>query len=140
MIYIGKFLHTTSQQEKKESDRRHGEFNLIITAEDKKDALAKFKERIIEMQASTDLFEGKSTVYLEHVLEMKAVPKGRAVLFNFQSVVGDPVMPSISCQAPSGDTDGCKIVDWQKNRPGFDGSAVIPFMNFGNVAQGRVDG
>jgi len=131
MIYLGKFLHTTSQQAKKESDRRHGEFNLIVTAADKKDAMAKFKERITEMQASTDFFEGASNVYLEHVLEMKSVPKERAVLFNFQSVVGDPVMPMISCQAPSGDTDGCKILDWQKNRPGFDGNAVIPFMDFG---------
>ena len=131
MIYIGKFLHTTGQEARKESDRRHGEFNLIVTAEDKKDALAKFKDRIREMQASTDFFAGASNVYLEHILEMKAVPKTRAVLFDFQSVAGDPVMPMITCQAPSGDTDGCRILDWQKNRPGFDGNAVIPFMNFG---------
>jgi len=131
MIYIGKFLHTTSQQAQKEFDRRHGEFNLIVAAEDKKDAIVKFKARITEMQASTDFFEGDSKVYIEHVLEMKAIPKAKAVLFNFQSMVGDPVIPSISCQSPSGDTDGCKILDWQKNRPGFDGNAVIPFMSFG---------
>jgi hypothetical protein len=130
MIYIGKFLHTSSQQKRKESDRRHGEFHLVVSAEDQKDALAKFKARIAEMQTTTDFFEGASAVYLEHVLEMKSVPKSRAVLFDFQSVVGDPALPSISCQAPSGDTDGCKIVDWQKNRPGFDGSAVIPFATF----------
>jgi hypothetical protein len=131
MIYLGKFLHTTSQQAKKESERRHGEFNLIVTARDKKGALAKFKERITEMQASTDFFEGASSVYLEHILEMEAIPRERAVLFNFQSMIGDPVMPMISCQAPSGDTDGCKILDWQKNRPGFDGNAAIPFVHFG---------
>jgi hypothetical protein len=130
MIYIGKFLHTSSQQKRKESDRRHGEFHLIVSAEDQKDALARFKARIAEMQTTTDFFEGASAVYLEHVLEMKSVPKSRAVLFDFQSVVGDPALPSISCQAPSGDTDGCKIVDWQKNRPGFDGNAVIPFATF----------
>ena len=33
MIYIGKFLHATNQQETEESERRHGEFNLIIEAE-----------------------------------------------------------------------------------------------------------
>jgi hypothetical protein len=130
MIYVGKFLHTSSQQKRKESDRRHGEFHLIVSAGDQKEALAKFKERIADMQSSTDFFEGVSTVYLEHILEMKAVPKTRAVLFDFQSVVGDPDLPTISCQAPSGDTDGCKIVDWQKNRPGFDGRAVIPFVTF----------
>jgi hypothetical protein len=135
MIYIGKFLHTSSQQARKESGRRHGEFNLIVSAEDQKDALAKFKERITDMQTSTDFFEGASNVYLEHVLEMKTVPKTRAVLFDFQSVAGDPAMPMISCQAPSGGTDGCKIVDWQKNRPGFDGHAAIPFVKFGSPAR-----
>jgi hypothetical protein len=130
MIYIGKFLHTSSQQKRKESGRRHGEFHLIVSAADQKEALVRFKERIAEMQTTTDFFEGASAVYLEHVLEMKSVPKSRAVLFDFQSVVGDPALPSISCQAPSGDTDGCKIVDWQKNRPGFDGNAVIPFVKF----------
>jgi hypothetical protein len=33
MFYIGKFLHMTNQQETEESERRHGEFNLIIQAE-----------------------------------------------------------------------------------------------------------
>ena len=31
MIYIGKFLHTTNQQEKNEDKRRHGEFNLVVS-------------------------------------------------------------------------------------------------------------
>jgi hypothetical protein len=130
MIYIGKFLHTTNQQEKNESRRRHGEFNLLVSAEDKKAAVEKFRDRIAEAQKSTDLFEGDSQIYLVHILEMKRLPKDRAQLFNFQSVVGDPDMPTISCQAPSADNDGCRIVDWQKNRPGVDGQAAIPFMTF----------
>ena len=130
MIYIGKFLHTTNQQEKNESRRRHGEFNLLVSAEDKKAAVEKFRARIAEAQKSTDLFEGDSQIYLVHILEMKRLPKDRAQLFNFQSVVGDPDMPTISCQAPSADNDGCRIVDWQKNRPGVDGQAAIPFMTF----------
>jgi hypothetical protein len=130
MIYIGKFLHTTNQQEKNESRRRHGEFNLLVSAEDKKAAVEKFRDRIAEAQKSTDLFEGDSQIYLVHILEMQRLPKDRAQLFNFQSVVGDPDMPTISCQAPSADNDGCRIVDWQKNRPGVDGQAAIPFMTF----------
>ena len=130
MIYIGKFLHTTNQQEKNESRRRHGEFNLLVSAEDKKAAVEKFRDRIAEAQKSTDLFEGDSQIYLAHILEMQRLPKDRAQLFNFQSVVGDPDMPTISCQAPSADNDGCRIVDWQKNRPGVDGQAAIPFMTF----------
>jgi hypothetical protein len=130
MIYIGKFLHTTNQHEKTESKRRHGEFNVLISAEDKKTAVEKFKARIAEAHESTDLFEGDSQIYLVHILEMKSIPKDRAQLFNFQSIVGDPGMPTISCQAPTADTDGCRIVDWQKNRPGVDGQAAIPFMTF----------
>ena len=130
MIYVGKFLHTTNQQEKTESKRRHGEFNLLVSADDKKAAVEKFKTRISEAHKSTDLFEGDSQIYLVHILELKRIPKDRAQLFNFQSVVGDPDMPTISCQAPSADTDGCRIVDWQRNRPGVDGQTAIPFMTF----------
>ena len=46
MIYIGKFLHATNQQRTKEENRRHGEFNLIIEADDEQTAVDKFKERI----------------------------------------------------------------------------------------------
>jgi hypothetical protein len=39
-------------------------------------------------------------------------------------------MPVISCQAPAGETDGCRILDWQQNRPGVDGQAAVPFIKF----------
>ena len=32
MIYIGKFLHATNQQNKSRSKRRHGEFSLLVSA------------------------------------------------------------------------------------------------------------
>lgn len=130
MIYIGKFLYTTNQQAKDESRRRHGEFNLLVAAQDKNAALANFKKRIDDARMSTGFFEGDSLVYLIHMLEMEEVPSDRAKMFNFQSVAGDPVMPIISCQAPSGEGDGCRILDWQKNRPGVDGQAATPFMQF----------
>ena len=131
MIYIGKFVYTTNQQAKDETLRRHGEFNLLVTAKDKNAASAIFRERIDEARASTEFFEGESLIYLIHILEMDEAPSDRAKMFNFQSVAGDPVMPIISCQAPSGEGDGCRILDWQKNRPGVDGQAATPFMQFG---------
>jgi hypothetical protein len=130
MIYIGKFLYTTNQQVKDETRRRHGEFNLLVSAKDKNAALENFKKRIDDARASTGFFEGDSLVYLIHMLEMEEVPSDRAKMFNFQSVAGDPVMPIISCQAPSGEGDGCRILDWQKNRPGVDGQSATPFMQF----------
>jgi len=131
MIYIGKFLFTTNQQAKDETLRRHGEFNLLVSASDKDAAVANFKKRIGEARTSTGFFEGDSLIYLIHMLEMEAVPSERAKMFNFQSMAGDPVMPFISCQAPSGEGDGCRILDWQKNRPGVDGQVATPFMRFG---------
>lgn len=131
MIYIGKFLHTTSQQETEEFRRRHGEFNLVVAAADKQAALEKFKQRIGEARDASDLFEGRATIYLLHVLEMTDIPESRARMFDYQSVAGDPVMPVISCQAPAGENDGCRILDWQNNRPGVDGQAAQPFMKFG---------
>jgi hypothetical protein len=131
MIYIGKFVYTTNQQAKDETRRRHGEFNLLVSAKDKNAALAIFKERIDQARTSTEFFEGDSLIYLIHMLEMDEVPSDRAKMFNFQSVAGDPVMPIISCQSPSGEGDGCRILDWQKNRPGVDGQAATPFMQFG---------
>jgi hypothetical protein len=131
MIYIGKFLHTTSQQEKEEFRRRYCEFNLIVAAANKQEALEKFKQRIAEARDASDLFEGQATIYLLHVLEMADIPGSRARMFDYQSVAGDPVMPVISCQAPAGENDGCRILDWQNNRPGVDGQAAQPFMQFG---------
>jgi hypothetical protein len=132
MIYIGKFVYTTNQQAKDETLRRHGEFNLLVSAKDKNAASAIFRKRIDEARTSTEFFEGESLIYLIHILEMDEAPSDRAKMFNFQSVAGDPVMPIISCQAPSGEGDGCRILDWQKNRPGVDGQAATPFMQFGN--------
>lgn len=131
MIYIGKFLFTTNQQAKDETQRRHGEFNLLVSAPDKNAAVAVFKKRIDEARTSTGFFEGDSLIYLIHILEMEEAPSDRAKMFNFQSVAGDPVMPFISCQAPSGEGDGCRILNWQKNRPGVDGQTATAFMQFG---------
>jgi hypothetical protein len=131
MIYIGKFLYTTNQQAKEEARRRHGEFNLLVSAQDKHAAVEHFKNRIEDARTTTGFFEGDSIIYLIHILELEEVPADRAKMFNFQSVAGDPVMPFISCQAPTGDGDGCRILNWQKNRPGVDGQSATPFMQFG---------
>ena len=58
MVYIGNFHYLTNQQEKAEEDRRHGEFNLLIEAKEKKTAIQMFKNRIYELRESSDFFEG----------------------------------------------------------------------------------
>ncbi|UCE56828.1 MAG: hypothetical protein JSV31_15720 [Desulfobacterales bacterium] len=130
MIYIGKFLHATSQQKKEESERRHGEFNLIIEAEDQDSAVDKFKERIVEFRKTSDLFEGECSIYMVHLLELNEFPKGRAKMLYYKSIAGDPVMPYISCSTPSGETEGCRIVNWMERIPELDGHDAHLFIQF----------
>ena len=130
MLYIGKFLHMTNQQEVEESERRHGEFNLIVQAENGQAAVERFKERIIESRESSDLFEGDSFIYIVHLLELDEFPSDRARLLYYKSIAGDPVMPYISCSTPNGETDGCRILNWMQNRPEIDGEDASLFLVF----------
>jgi hypothetical protein len=130
MIYIGKFLHATNQQNTKETDRRHGEFNLFIEADDENIAIDKFKKRINEFRETSDMFEGDCSIYMVHLLELEAFPKEKARMLYYKSIAGDPVMPYISCSAPSGEADGCKILNWMENRPEIDGQDTNVFIHF----------
>ncbi len=130
MIYIGKFLHATDQQRIRESNRRHGEFNLIIEADSEKDAIDKFKERIVEFRETSELFEGDCFIYMVHLLELEEFPKDHARMLYYKSIAGDPAMPYISCSAPSGQADGCKILNWMESGPSLDGEDTNIFFRF----------
>jgi hypothetical protein len=130
MLYIGKFLHMTNQQKAEESERRHGEFNLIVQAENGPAAVERFKERIVASRESSDLFEGDSSIYIVHLLELEEFPSDRARVLYYKSIAGDPVMPYISCSTPNGETDGCRILNWMKNRPEIDGEDANLFIEF----------
>ena len=130
MLYIGKFLHMTNQQKAEESERRHGEFNLIVQAENGEAAVERFKERIVASRESSDLFEGDSSIYIVHLLELEEFPSDRARVLYYKSIAGDPVMPYISCSTPNGETDGCRILNWMKNRPEIDGEDASLFIEF----------
>jgi hypothetical protein len=130
MIYIGKFLHATNQQKTNETERRHGEFNLIIEAKDQNSAVNKFRERIIEFRENSDLFEGDCFIYMVHLLELEEFPRDRPRMLYYKSIAGDPIMPYISCSAPSGDAEGCRILSWMENRPELDGRDTNVFLHF----------
>ncbi len=130
MLYIGKFLHMTNQQETEESERRHGEFNLIVEAENDQAAIERFKQRILDSRENSELFEGDSLIYFVHLLELEEFPSDRARLLYYKSIAGDPVMPYISCSTPNGETDGCRILNWMQNRPEIDGEDANLFMEF----------
>ena len=130
MIYIGKFLYTNNQQLAEETDRRNGEFNLIVEAEDKQQAVEKFNERISKARETSELFEGRCLVYLLSLIELDRLPNDQAIMFNYTSVAGDPIMPFISCSAPDSDVDGCRILDWENNIPEIDGDNANLYIEF----------
>ena len=130
MIYIGKFLHATDQQRTLEENRRHGEFNLVVEADNEQAALEKFKERIEEFRETSELFGGDCYIYMVHFLEFDEFPHDKARMLYYKSIAGDPAMPYISCSAPTGDTDGCKILNWMENKPSLDGQDANLFFHF----------
>lgn len=130
MLYIAKFLHMTNQQAQQESERRHGEFNLIVEAEDSQAAIESFKARIMDSREKSDLFEGDCTIYIVHLLELEEFPSDRARMLYYKSVAGDPIMPYISCSVPNGATDGCHILNWMQNKPEIDGEDANLFLAF----------
>ena len=130
MIYIGNFLHVTNQQEVLETERRHGDFSLIVESEDFDSAVTKFKNRIAEFRQSTDFFQGDCRIFFIQLFEFDSFPKTQAMMLNFKSIVGDPALPFIDCLIPTDGSDSCRIFDWKNNSPEIDGENEKLFMEF----------
>lgn len=130
MIYVAHFLHVSHQQETSDTERRHGAFHMMVEAKDQDSALIRFRERLTQVGQGSGLFEGNCRIYLTRMLEFEQPPRNHAVLFSFQSVAGDPIMPYIGCSSPSGENDGCEIIHWEDNIPVIDGTPAAPFLTF----------
>jgi len=130
MIYIGNFLVLTDQEKIQETDRRHGDFNLIVEAPDAPAALVSFKDCIVGYRRKKDFFQGDCSFFLIQLLEFDQLPANNAMLLTYKSTVGDPILPYISCLVPGEDTDSCRIFDWKEKRPQIDGQAENLFLEF----------
>jgi hypothetical protein len=64
------------------------------------------------------------------LLEFDRFPSQEAMLLNYRSWAGDPVLPYIGCAFPTGFTDGCRIHEWKGNRPEVDGIDERLFLEF----------
>ena len=137
MKYIGFFTHMTNQEEVLEEDRRHGEFSLMVEAEGPEDAATMFKDRIVTFRQSRRFFEGVCKVFLVQLLEFDEFPKSGAVMLNYKSVAGDPMMPFISCTIPTDQRDWCSIRDWEDNWPEVDGKKEQLFVEFDETWSAR---
>lgn len=130
MIYIGNFLHLTDQEKKTESERRHGEFNLIVKAEQTEKAIHLFKERIVELRESSDFFEGDCSVFFNQLLGIEEFSKTKATMLNYKSIAGDPVMPFIGCSLPNSEGDACSIYEWKDVTLEIDSEKSDLFIEF----------
>jgi hypothetical protein len=130
MYFIGNFVHATSQEETRETERRHGEFSLIVDAPGPRNALEKFRDRLIKYRETSDFFKGDCSVYLIQLFEFEGFPTKEAMMLNYKSIAGDPLMPFIRCSLPDDLTDSCRIFDWKKNVPEIDGTSEKLFLRF----------
>jgi hypothetical protein len=130
MIYIGEFFFITNQQEIDEGDRRHGEFNLIVETSHNEKAIDLFRERIVEFKEKSEFFEGDCSIFFIRLLEFEDFPKTKALMLNYKSTAGDPLMPFIGCTIPSDQTDSCRIYDWKDSRPQINGREENLFLEF----------
>jgi len=130
MYFIGNFTYATNQEETLEKDRRHGEFSLIIDAENPYLAILEFKDRIVKYRKMSDLFQGDCFIYLIQLFEFDQFPTDEAMMFNYNSIAGDPMMPFIRCSMPNDLTDTCRLFDWKNNIPEIDGQKEKLFLQF----------
>ncbi len=130
MIFIGKFFYLTNQQEIDEQERRHGEFDLIVEAQDGESAFVKFKQRIGELRDKGDFFQGQTRIFFIQLLEFDRFPRQQALMLNLKSTAGDPLMPFIGCSIPSDQVNACRIYDWKNNEPEIDGQNEKLFLEF----------
>ncbi len=64
MFFIGSFVHATNQEETHETDRRHGDFSLIVDAANPYAAIQKFKTQIIKYRETSEFFQGECSIFL----------------------------------------------------------------------------
>jgi len=130
MHFIGNFIHATNQEEITETERRHGEFSLIIDAETPYIALKKFRDKIVHYRATSKFFQGKCSIYLIQLFEFDMFPIDEPLMLNYKSTAGDPLMPFIRCSLPNDMTDSCRIFDWENSVPEIDGREEKLFLAF----------
>jgi hypothetical protein len=129
MIYFGNFMQLTNQQAPSESERRYGEFSLVVEADDYDAAVDQFKQRIKEYRETSSLFEGECTIFFTQLLEFVDFPR-QAAMLNYKSFAGDPMMPFIGCSLPDSDDDSCKIYNWEENNLEVGGHRGKLFLEF----------
>lgn len=130
MYFIGNFQYLTDQQKENERERRNGFFSMMIQADSADRALEMFRQRLHDFHKSSAFFEGHCTIYISQLLEFDQFPSHEAVMLNFRSYAGDPVLPFIACVLPTEQSNACTIHEWEGNQPLTEGSGDSLFLEF----------
>lgn len=130
MYFIGNFKHVSHQLSENENDRRHGSFSMMVIADDIDAALDKFHQKLFDYKKTTSFFEGKCTIYITQLLEFDKFPAEEAIMLNFKSYAGDPLMPFISCVVPTEQSNSCNIHEWDNGHPITEGQNDSVFAQF----------
>lgn len=130
MYFIGNFQYLTNQQQGNETERRHGLFSMMVQAASSEQALDKFRQRLMLFKQSSSLFEGNCTIYITQLLEFDQMPVDEAVMLNYRSYVGDPMLPHIACVVPTEQSNACTIHEWSNNQPMTEGREDALFIQF----------
>jgi hypothetical protein len=130
MVYIGNFLYLSNLDESSETNRRYGDFSLIIRADDREKAVGQFKERIVGFKKKSELFGGMCKIFMTRLIEFGDIPETNALLLNYTSTAGDPIMPFIGCSVPSEQSDDCRIYEWKESEPEINGHQGRLFLEF----------
>lgn len=130
MLYIGNFLFVTNLQDAGADSRRHGSFNMVVEAPSEADALKQFRQRVSQYRQDSSFFEGHCRIFMAHVMEFNRIPHQYAVMLNYKSFAGEPVLPYIECAAPMAQNNACRIHEWVENSPSTEGKEDQLFMEF----------
>lgn len=130
MYFFANFKHFTDQQQKKESNRRHGDFSMLVQADSLEEAMNLFRQKVIDFRSAGSFFSGNCTVYISELIEFTRFTKNETIMLNYQSFVGDPTLPFIACVVPDENSDACTIHHWQGNQPATEGRQDTLFLKF----------
>ena len=133
MLYSG---HFSFDEAGDDQTLRHGYFACLARAENVRQALEKFKTRILQIRKDEkdDLFARMLAIYIEDVVEIPDDFSEDAVVTRYQSSEG-PFPKSKSCFLPVSETSGLKSYDWipdggenEKDKNGY--RLDKPFLSF----------
>ena len=108
MIYIG---HFSFDEIGLEQEVRYGYFSMVVDTDNVEHAVNEFKELILSMKKTEDVFQRIVAVYMEDVIELQHVPK-KAIVTRIQSSVGE-FPKSITRSLPGVVAPGINIYGWE---------------------------